>query len=67
MDQVGKLDRVLDEENRDIVADDVPVALLRVELHGETPDIPREVDRALASGDGGKSDESGRPFAGALE
>ena len=46
MDQVGKLDRVLDEENRDIVADDVPVAL-RVELHGETPYISRQVDLRL--------------------
>ena len=27
VDQVGELDRVLDEEHRDVVADDVPVAL----------------------------------------
>jgi hypothetical protein len=31
MDQVGELDGVLDEEHRDVVADEVPVALLRVE------------------------------------
>jgi hypothetical protein len=28
MDQVGKLDRVLDEEDRDVVADEIPIALL---------------------------------------
>ena len=27
MDEVGELDRVLDEEHRDVVADEVPVAL----------------------------------------
>jgi hypothetical protein len=67
VDQVGKLDRVLDEENRDIVADDVPVALLRVELDGKAADVPGEVDRALASGDGRKSNECRRPLAGSLE
>ena len=29
VDQVGELDRVLDEEDRDIVADQIPIALLR--------------------------------------
>ena len=28
VDEVGELDRVLDEEHRDVVADEVPVALL---------------------------------------
>ena len=67
VDQVRKLDRVLNEENRYVVADDVPVALLRVELHGEAPDVAGEIDRSLASGDGRKSDEGRRLFAGALE
>ena len=67
MDHVGKLDRVLDKEDRDVVANDVPVALLRVELHGEAPDIPGEVEGTLAAGDSRESDESRRLFAGALE
>ena len=33
MDQVGEFDGVLNEEHRDIVADQIPVAFLRVELH----------------------------------
>jgi hypothetical protein len=30
MDQVGKLDRVLDEEDRNIVADEIEIALFGV-------------------------------------
>jgi hypothetical protein len=59
MDQVGKLDRVLDEEDRDVVADDVPVALLGVELHGEAAHVAGEVERALVAGDGGEAHEGG--------
>src|SRR5256885_1142978 len=36
VDEVGELDRVLDEEHRGVVADEVVVALLGVELHRET-------------------------------
>ena len=49
MDQVRKLHRVLDEEHRDVVADEVPVALVGVELHGEAAHVARRVGRtALA-------------------
>ncbi len=47
MDQVGKLDRILNEENRDIVADQIPIALLRIELDGETADVTGKIGRAL--------------------
>ena len=67
VDQVGELDRVLDEEDRDVVADEVPVALLGVELHGEAAHVAGEVGRALAAGDGREADEDGRLLAGALE
>ena len=67
MDDVGKLDRVLDEEHRDVVADDVPVALLRVELDRETTHIAGKVGRALGAGDGRETDEGRRLLAGALE
>ncbi len=49
--QVWKFDRVLDEEHRDVVADDVPIALLGVELDGEAAHVAREVGRALVAGD----------------
>ena len=67
VDEVGELDRVLDEEDRDVVADEVPVALLRVELHGEAADVAGEVERALVAGDGREADEHRRPLAGPLE
>ena len=52
VDQVGKLDRVLDEEHRDVVAHEVPVARIAVELHGEPAHVARQVRRALRPGDG---------------
>ena len=67
VDQVGELDRVLDEEDGDVVADEVPVPLLGVELHREAADVAGEVGRALAAGDGGEADEDGRLLALALE
>ena len=67
VDQVGELDRVLDEEDRDVVADEVPVALLGVELHGEAAHVAGEVGRALVAGDGGEADEDRRLLALALE
>ena len=45
MDQVGELDRVLDEEHRDVVADEIPVALLRVELDREAAYVARRIRR----------------------
>ena len=57
MDQVGELDRVLDEEDRDVVADQVPVALLGVELDREAAHVARRVHRAGAAGHGGEAHE----------
>ena len=52
VDQVGELDRVLDEEHRDVVADEIPVALARVELDREPAHVPCQVGRALVTRDG---------------
>jgi len=67
VDEVGELDRVLDEEDGDVVADEVPVPLLGVELGGEAPDVPGQVGRALAAGDGREPDEDGGLLPLALE
>ena len=67
VDDVGKLDGVLDEEHRDVVADDVPVAFLGVELDGKAAHVAREIERTLAAGDGREPHEGRRLFAGALE
>ena len=67
VDEVGELDRVLDEEHRDVVADEVPVALLRVELHREAAHVAGEVERALVAGDGREAHERRGPLARPLE
>ena len=67
VDEVGKLDRVLDEEHRDVVADDVPVALLGVELDGKAAHVARQVDGTLAAGDGREPHKGRGSLAGALE
>ena len=67
MDQVGKLHRVLDEEDRHVVADQVPVAFVGVELDGEAAHVARGVGRAAFAGDGREAHEHRRPLAGFRE
>src|ERR1035437_847548 len=52
MDEVGEFDGVLDEKNRDVVADQVPVAFLGVKLDGKSAYVTRGVDRTGAACDG---------------
>ena len=49
----------MDEEDGDVVADNVPVALLSVHLEGKAADVPDGVGGATASQDGGEADEDG--------
>ena len=67
MDQVWELYRVLNEEHRDVVANDVPVALLSVELYGEAANVARKIRRAFVAGNRREPDEGGRPLPGALK
>src|SRR5690349_8647052 len=67
MDDVGKLDRVLDKEHWDIVPNQVPVAFFRVKLYREAAYVSREVCRTFASGDGRKADEDRGFLARTLE
>jgi hypothetical protein len=57
MDQVRKLHRVLNEEDRNVVAHQIPVAFVRVELHGEAAHISCGVGRAAFAEDGRETDE----------
>ncbi len=59
VDEVGELDGVLDEEDGDVVADEVPVAFGGVHLDGEAADVAGRVGRAHVAGDGGEADEDG--------
>src|SRR5436190_15683736 len=67
MHEIRKLDRVLNEKYRHVVADEIPVAALRVKLDGKSAHIARQIERAAASHRGREAHESGRHFAGALK
>ncbi|MNV14017.1 hypothetical protein D3C71_1046860 [compost metagenome] len=58
VDEIRKLDGVLDEEDRDIVADQIPVAFFGVHLDGKTADVAHEIGRSFVAGDRGKADEN---------
>src|SRR3546814_12327007 len=55
VDGIGELHRVRDEKERDIVADEVPVAAVGIELDRKTAHIARGVDRPHAACDGRKA------------
>src|ERR1035437_1354623 len=59
MDEVGKFDGILDEENRDVVADQVPVAFLGVKLDGKPAYVTRGIDRTRAACDGRYAGKNG--------
>jgi hypothetical protein len=63
MDEVRKLDGILNKEDRNVVSDEIPIPLLRVELDSETSDVAGRVDRAGASGYRRDSREQGRLYA----
>jgi hypothetical protein len=67
VDEVGELDRVLDEEDRHVVADQVPVPLAGVELHREPAHVARQVGRPLVAGHGGEPHEHRRAQPGLAE
>jgi len=56
VDQVRELDRVANEEHREVVADEVPVAVLGVELHRKATRVTRHLRGVAAAGDGGEPD-----------
>ena len=55
--EVGELQRVAQEEDRGVVADQVPVAFLGVELQREAADVALGVGRAALAGHGGEAGE----------
>src|SRR5665648_1127304 len=52
MDEIRKFDGILDEENRYVVADQIPVTFLSVKLNGKSAYITRGIYRTRAAGDG---------------
>ncbi len=57
MHEVGKLDRILNEEHRHVIADQVEDALVGVELGGETAHVTHGIGRAARALHGGKAHE----------
>jgi HTH-type transcriptional regulator/antitoxin HigA len=52
MDEVGEFDGILDEENRDVVADQVPVTFFSVKLDGKSAYVTWGIYRTCAARDG---------------
>jgi hypothetical protein len=63
MDKIGKLDRILDEEDGDVVANEIEIALVGVEFDRKATNIARQVSGARAAGDGGEPREDFRDLA----
>jgi hypothetical protein len=59
MDHIRELHGVLDEEDGNVVANNIPVALLGVELYCEAADVANCVGTATAAEDRGEADEDG--------
>src|SRR5713101_3412660 len=58
MDEIGKLERVADKKDRRIVADQVVIAVLGVELDRKSARVAHGVGRTLLASDCRKADES---------
>src|ERR1035437_9246026 len=67
VDEVGELERIANEKDRRVVADEVIVALLRIKLDREAARIARRVGRALLARHGREADEELGAFARGLE
>src|SRR5579871_817032 len=67
MNKIRKLDRILNEENRDVIPYQVPVAFLGIELDRETSHIAREVRGTLVACDGRESHEQRSLLSSALK
>ena len=67
VNEIGKLDRVLDEEHRDVVADEIPVAFVGIELDREAAGVARRVLRSALASDGRETHEHRRPLSCILE
>src|SRR3954453_16187764 len=67
VDDVGELDRVADEEHREVVADEVPVAVLGVELHREAARVARRLGRVATAREGGEAHGDLRLLPGLLQ
>ncbi len=57
MVQIREFQRITQEEDRGVIADQIPVTFLGVELHCKTANITLSVSGAALTGDGGEACE----------
>lgn len=67
MNDVGKLDGVLDEKDGNVVSDNVPVSLVGVKLEREAAHIANRVGGPARAQDGGEAGKDGRGAACIVE
>ncbi len=60
MNNIGKFESILDEEDGNVVSDDIPISFLRVKFNGETSHISDGICTSAGSQDGGETHEDGR-------
>lgn len=60
MNNVRKLDSILNKEDRDIIPHNIPVPFSSIHLHSEAPDIPNSIRTPSTTLDGGKPHKNGR-------
>ena len=64
VNQIREFHRVLNEKNRNVVADQIPIALVGIELDSKTSHIAHRIGRAPFSNDGREAYEDRCPLAG---
>ena len=62
MDKVRKFNRILDKENRRVIAHQVENTLFGIEFGGEAADITHGIGRARAALNGGEADKNRGDF-----
>ena len=65
VNEIWELYGVLDEEDGNVIAHDVPVALFGIEFDGEATDVSNSIGTAAAAQNGGETHEDGR-FTGSV-
>lgn len=60
MNNIRKLDSILNKKDRDIIPHNIPIPFSSIHLHGEAPNIPNSIRTPPTALDGGKPHKDGR-------
>src|SRR5688572_19733353 len=67
MDHIREFDGITDKENGEVVAHEIPIAVLRIEFHRKATWIPRDFGRVAAADHGREADSERSLLAGRLK